>query len=124
MKVIITGISNNIEDAFNPRFGRSDFFILMDTETGKWEGFENPAVSARGGAGPQAVQFITDKGAEAIISGRYGPNAFSALEAAGISAYIVEGQMTVKEVLDKFKAGELEMVNSPTGRGFHGGGFH
>lgn len=121
MKVIITGTSNAIEGDFNPRFGRSDYFILVDSETGNWEGFQNPAAGARGGAGPQAVQFIADKGGEAVISGRYGPSAFTALEAAGINAYIAESQGTVKEVLEKFQAGELEKVNAPTGRGFHGG---
>jgi predicted Fe-Mo cluster-binding NifX family protein len=122
MKVVITGISNKIEGAFNPRFGRSDYFILVDTETSEWEGLENPAVNARGGAGPQAVQFIADKGTEAVISGRYGPSAFTALEAAGISAYVSQGQGTVNEVLEKFQDGELEKVNAPTGRGFHGRG--
>jgi len=119
MKVVITAISNNIEQSFNPRFGRSDYFILVETETGAWEAFENPAASARGGAGPQAVQFIADKGAEAIISGRYGPSAFTALEAAGIKAYIA-AESTVKDVLDKFLADELESVGAPTGQGFHG----
>ena len=119
MKVVITAISNNIEGSFNPRFGRSDYFILVETETGAWEAFDNPAASARGGAGPQAVQFIANKGAEAIISGRYGPSAFTALEAAGIKAFIA-AESTVKDVLDAFLAGKLESVGAPTGQGFHG----
>lgn len=119
MKVVITAISNNIDQSFNPRFGRSDYFIVVETETGAWEAFENPAVSARGGAGPQAVQFIADKGAEAVISGRYGPSAFTALEAAGIKAFIA-AESTVKDVLDKFLADELEYVGAPTGEGLHG----
>jgi predicted Fe-Mo cluster-binding NifX family protein len=119
MKVVITAISNKIDGSFNPRFGRSDYFILVETETGAWEAFENPAASARGGAGPQAVQFIAEKGAEAVISGRYGPSAFTALEAAGIKAYIA-AESTVKEVLEKFLADELESVGAPTGQGLHG----
>jgi predicted Fe-Mo cluster-binding NifX family protein len=119
MKVIISAISDQINQPFNPRFGRSDYFILVDTETRAWEAFSNPATSARGGAGPQAVQFIANKGAEVVISGRYGPSAFSALEAAGIKAYIAN-QGTVDQVLDNFLAGKLEQVTSPTGSGFHG----
>jgi predicted Fe-Mo cluster-binding NifX family protein len=119
MKVIISAISDQINQPFNPRFGRSDYFVLVDTETRAWEAFSNPAVNARGGAGPQAVQLIANKGAEAVISGRYGPSAFSALEAAGIKAYIAS-QGTVDQVLDDFLAGKLEQVSSPTGSGFHG----
>ena len=120
MKIIITGISNSIDGSFNPRFGRSDYFLLIDTETGEWEGFANPAADARGGAGPQAVQFIADKDVKAVVSGRFGPSAFTAIEAAGIKAYVSEGQETVKDVFKKFQAAELEMVSKPTGHGLHG----
>ena len=120
MKVIITATNKTFDSPFNPRFGRSDYFILVDTENGEWEGFSNPAVNARGGAGPQAVQFIADKGVEAVVSGRYGPSAFTALEAAGINAYVYNGSGAVKDAVEQFKQGELENVTTPTGRGFHG----
>ena len=120
MKVIITATNNNIDSPFNPRFGRSDYFILVETDTGEWEGFPNPASNARGGAGPQAVQFIADKGGEAVISGRYGPSAYTALQAAGIKAYVFTNEGTVKKALEEYNRGELELVNAPTGRGFHG----
>ena len=123
MKVIISAISNKIDQSFNPRFGRSDYFILVETETRAWEAFANPATNARGGAGPQAVQFIADKGTEAVISGRFGPSAFSALEAAGIKTYIAN-QGTVNEVLESFLADELEDVSAPTGNGLHGAESH
>ena len=120
MKVIITATNKTFDSPFNPRFGRSDYFILVDTENGEWEGFSNPAANARGGAGPQAVQFIADKGVEAVVSGRYGPSAFTALEAAGINAYVYNGSGAVKDAVEQFKKGELENVTTPTGRGFHG----
>lgn len=119
MKIIITATSNKIDQSFNMRFGRADYFILVDSETREWEAFSNPAADARGGAGPQAVQFIANKGAEAVISGRYGPSAFAALEAAGIQAYIAEDG-TVNEVLEKFLAGELESTTAATGPELHG----
>jgi len=121
MKIAISANKNTIEAQFSQRFGRCDFFILIDSETRAWEAFPNPAASARGGAGPQAVQFIADKGSEAIISGRYGPSAFSALEAAGLQAYIAEDG-TVNEVLEKFLAGELENTTTATGPELHGRG--
>ena len=121
MKIVITATTNKIDQPFNPRFGRADYFILIDSETREWEAFSNPAADARGGAGPRAVQFIADKGAEAVISGRYGPSAFTALKAAGLQVYIAE-KGTVNEVLEKFLAGELASTNTATGPELHGKG--
>jgi len=121
MEIIITATTNKIDQPFNPRFGRADYFILIDSETREWEAFANPAADARGGAGPQAVQFIAEKGAEAVVSGRYGPSAYTALEAAGIKAYLI-GEGTVSEVIDKFLAGELECTSAATGPELHGKG--
>ena len=123
MKIIITATGDQTNQPFNPRFGRCDYFILVDSETREWEALRNPAASASGGAGPQAVQFIADRGAKAAISGRYGPSAASALKAAGIKAYIAENG-TVDEVLEKFLAGELESVDTATGPSLHGKELH
>ena len=121
MKIIITATTNKIDQPFNPRFGRADYFILIDSETRELEAFSNPAADARGGAGPQAVQFIANKGADVVISGRYGPSAFAALDAAGIKTYIAE-EGTVSEVLEKYLAGGLESTDSATGPELHGKG--
>lgn len=121
MKIIVTATSDKIDQPFSPRFGRADYFILVDSETREWEAFTNPAVNARGGAGPQAVQFIADKGAEVVISGRYGPSAFAALEAASLQAYVAQ-QGTVSELVDQFLSGELEKTDSATGSELHGRG--
>ena len=121
MKIIISASSDKIDQPFNPRFGRAEYFILLDNKTREVQAFENPAVNARGGAGPQAVQFIVSHQPDVVISGRFGPNAFSALEAAGIKSYIaISG--TVSQVIDQFLAGELTEVNQASGPGMHGGG--
>ena len=121
MKIIITASSDNIEEPFNPRFGRADYFMLYDSESQEWSAFQNPGADASGGAGPQAVQFIAGKNPEAVISGRYGPSAFTALEAAGIKAYIANTG-TVSEVLGQFLDGQLTQVAAATGPSMHGGG--
>jgi predicted Fe-Mo cluster-binding NifX family protein len=95
MKIIIPATSDKMDQPFSPRFGRADYFILVDSETREWEAFPNPAANARGGAGPQAVQFVTNKMAKIVISGRYGPNAFSALEATEIKAFCQEAGIEV-----------------------------
>lgn len=121
MRIIITASSDNIEKPFNPRFGRADYFMQYDSDTQEWVAFQNPAADARGGAGPQAVQFLDGKNPEIVISGRYGPSAYTALDAAGIKAYIASNG-TVSEVLQQFLDGQLVQVGEATGPGMHGGG--
>ncbi len=121
MKIIITASSDKADQPFNPRFGRADYFMLYDSDTQEWVAFRNPAADARGGAGPQAVQFIDGKNPEIVISGRYGPSAFTALEAAGIKAYVASNG-TVSEVLQQFLDGQLVQAGKATGPGMHGGG--
>lgn len=120
MKIIITATSDRIDAPFNPRFGRTEYFILVDSETMDWEAFANPASGTRGGAGPRAVQFIAEKGADIVISGRYGPNAISAISAAGIKAYLAQ-EGSVNDVLQEYLENRLVQANSASGPGMHGG---
>ena len=122
MKIIITAISPSIDSNVDPRFGRGANFVVVDTNTLSWQAHANPGVGASGGAGSQAAQFAANQHASAIISGDFGPNAFEALQAAGIDMYLFGTSSTVKEAIDRFKAGELTRVGAPTGSGHHGRG--
>jgi len=121
MKIAISASGSTQESAFNPRFGRCDYFLINDTDAGVWEAFPNPAAGARGGAGPQAAQFIANQGVEVVISGRFGPNAFAALDAAGVKAYVAQTG-TVLEAQGKFLAGDLDQTGAATGPELHGKG--
>ena len=113
MKIAISATGPDINAQFDPRFGRGANLIFVDAETGEWEGFPNAAVNAGGGAGIQAAQFVVEHGAQAVVSGNFGPNAFATLKAAGLRMFIARGG-TVQELLDRFKAGELQEVDVAT----------
>jgi predicted Fe-Mo cluster-binding NifX family protein len=120
MKLAITVDVPRIEARFERRFGRCAYFLVIDTETRVWESFRNPAADASGGAGTQAAQFLSSQGVETIISGDFGPNAFTALEAAGIQMYSAQkGQ--AEALLDDFLAKRLKKVTGSTGPQRHGG---
>jgi predicted Fe-Mo cluster-binding NifX family protein len=121
MKLIITANAPDLQAPVNPRFGRADYFVLVDSETMGWEAHENKAVNASGGAGSQAAQFVAQHGAEAVISGDFGPNAYLALAAAEIKMYLLGPSKTVWEAVANFTAGTLEQVHEPVGAGHHGG---
>ena len=113
MKIAVTSTGNTIDSPIDPRFGRCQFFVFVDPETMEFEAAENEAVMAAGGAGPQAAQFVANKGAEAVLTGNVGPNAVSALKAAGITIYI-GAQGTVKETVLLFKNGQMQEVGEAT----------
>ena len=120
MKLALSVGTPQLEASLERRFGRCAFFIIVDTETREWESHPNPAADARGGAGTQAAQFLANHGAEAIVSGDFGPNAFMALDAAGIAMYTARtGQ--VEALIDDFLSERLERVTASTGPQRHGG---
>lgn len=122
MKLAISISGNTLDSPFDPRFGRAAAFCLVDSETGAWTVHENPALSASGGAGVQASQFIAKLGAQAVVSWAYGPNAFDTLSPAGIAMYLAPtGQtLTAAAVLELFRAGKLEKTAAATHAGHHG----
>ena len=120
MKLAISADGTQLEAQHDARFGRCAYFIIVDTETNAWEASPNPAINARGGAGTQAAQFIANQGAQAVISGHFGPNAFEALEAAGIKMYAAAGGR-VESVVEEFSSGQLKQVTVPGKSGHHGG---
>jgi predicted Fe-Mo cluster-binding NifX family protein len=123
MKLAISISGNKLEYPFDPRFGRAAAFCLVDSETGEWTAHENPALSASGGAGVQAAQFVAKLGAQAVISGAYGPNAFDTLSPAGIEMYLAptDETLTAADVLAMFKAGKLSKAAAAAHAGLHGG---
>jgi predicted Fe-Mo cluster-binding NifX family protein len=122
LKIIITTTSPVIEAQLDPRFGRSAFLLIIDSETLEWQAFPNPGVNAPGGAGIQAAQFIVDRQVDAAISGNFGPNAFNALKAAGIPMYQFGPCRTVTETVQLFKSGQLQPLATPAEVGRMGRG--
>jgi predicted Fe-Mo cluster-binding NifX family protein len=121
MKIAITTTSPGIESAVDPRFGRGAYFVVVDAETEEWQAHPNPAINASGGAGVQAAQFIASHGAQVAISGDFGPNAYNALTAAGIRMFLAPAgdPVTARELLARYRQGELKPVTVPTGPGHH-----
>ena len=113
MKIAISSMGKDLDSQIDPRFGRCQYFILVDPETLAFEAVGNEGLMVSGGAGVQAAQLIAQRGATVLITGNLGPNAASALSASGIKVHLVPGG-TVKEVTDAFKAGKLREVSGST----------
>lgn len=114
MKVVVTSNGQGLDAPASPVFGRSPWYVLVDTDTMEVETMENPAVGAASGAGIQAAQFVLERGAEAVVSGSVGPNAFEVFRSAEIPVYVFEDG-TVRDAIDAWQAGRLPQVGGPTG---------
>ena len=106
MKICITAEGDHLGSVVDQRFGRSRYFIIVDTDTLEFEAVQNPNASSTGGVGVQSGQLLAQKGVQCVLTGRVGPNASQTLQAAAIEV-IVDVSGTVKEVIDKFQGGEL-----------------
>ena len=111
MKVIITAQENELSSEIDLRFGRARWLIVFDTETETFQAHDNELnLNAAQGAGIQTGRNIANLGADAVITGNIGPNAFKTLTAAKIKLFLSEKQ-TVQQAIDSYKAGELKEVD-------------
>lgn len=113
MKVAIASMGNDLEGQVDPRFGRCDWFVIVETDTMEFTALQNPGATAGGGAGIQAAQVIASTGATAVVAGHMGPNAHQALAAAGIQI-LPFGGGTVRQAVEAVKAGQLTPADAPT----------
>ena len=121
MKICVSATSGSLDAEVDSRFGRCPYFVIVDSETMKFDAVANDSSSAAHGAGIQAAQTVVNLGVKVVITGNVGPNAFNVLSATGIK--IVTGASgSVREAVEKYENGELEEVGNPTVGGHFGMG--
>ena len=112
MKVAITTPSDSNDTLANPRFGRANYFCIIDTKTGTKQFIPNPATQAAHGAGVQAGQILVDNNVEAAISAKYGPNAEQVLHSANIKMFLYPdtGTLGLDELIQALTANQLKEI--------------
>ena len=126
MKVAISSTGPDLEAEVDPRFGRCQYFVIVDPETKEFEVLDNQAAMTRGGAGIQAAQMMANSGVDAVITGHLGPKAAETLVAAALKTYL-GASGSVGEALQQYIDGQLKEASGPTveshfGTGGMGGG--
>ena len=107
MKIAISACGDSMSAKTHALFGRCDYFIIADTETGESTALKNKSAEASTGAGTACAQALFNHGVKAVISGKVGPNAYEVLKAAGVTMYSAPPGISVQEALEKFKAGSI-----------------
>ena len=106
MKVAISAYGQDLDSEINPRFGRCDFLLIVDTDTMAYDSFPNESMNLGGGAGIQTASFVISKGIQAVLTGSCGPNAMEVFNSAGVAVY--PGQTgTVAQAVNRLKNNEL-----------------
>lgn len=117
MKIAVTAQGPDWCSRVDPRFGRAEKFILVDTDTDEFSVHDNGQnLNASQGAGIQAGRVVVDLGAAAVITGNVGPKAFTTLRAGNVKVY-TGATGTVREAVEAFTAGRLQQAETPNVQG-------
>ena len=112
MKIAVSASGPTLDAEVDPRFGRCQYFVIIDPDNMEFEAVENGAALAGGGAGIATAQAVADRGVEAVLTGNCGPNAFQVLAAAGIKVVTgVSGK--VQDAVQGYKEGNLQPTSQP-----------
>jgi predicted Fe-Mo cluster-binding NifX family protein len=107
MRIAISSTGSTLDAEVDPRFGRCQYFIIVDPETMEMESIQNTNAMASGGAGISTGQVIVSKEVAAVLTGNCGPNAYQVLSAAGIQVITgVSGK--IKDAIEKYKGGTFK----------------
>jgi predicted Fe-Mo cluster-binding NifX family protein len=113
MKIAISSTATTKDSPVDQRFGRCKYFSIYDIESKTYGAIANEAQLVAGGAGIQAAQKVAESGVKIVLTGNIGPNAYKALQAAGITV-ITGVSGTVAEALEEFSKGEYWPSDQPT----------
>lgn len=111
MIIAVSASTPDLDGDVDPRFGRCRYLIVINTETMAFEAVDNSSSMSAGGAGISAVQQISNKGVQALLTGNCGPNAYQALSAAETKVITgVSGK--IKQAVQMYKSGDLQAASS------------
>lgn len=107
MKIAISSTGPDIGSEVDPRFGRCQYFMIVDLDDMSFEAVPNTNLAQGSGVGIQSAKVVADKGVKAVLTGSVGPKAYQALSAAGLDVMTgVSG--TVRETAQQYKNGQLQ----------------
>ena len=109
MKIAFSSKGENMGSMIDPRFGRAEYLVTYDEESGEVSSFDNRSITGVAhGAGPQTAQKMAEMGANVLITGNGpGGNASAVLERTNVKVLVGAAEMTLQEAYDAYKRNEL-----------------
>ncbi len=108
MKIAISAQGTGWDAPVDPRFGRAQYFVIYDEQTGELTYIDNRENANAGhGAGPNTASALGDAGVQVVLTGNGpGGNAARVLSSFGIKVY-AGATGTVRDAYEAYKAGKL-----------------
>ena len=79
----------------------------------EFEALENSNTAAAGGAGISTAQMVASKGAQVVLTGNCGPNAYQTLSAAGLQ--VISGVTgRIRGAIEAYNAGKFQPSAQPS----------
>lgn len=113
MKIAISATGPSLDIEVDPRFGRCQYFLIVNPDTMEFEAVENTGAMTSGGAGIASAQAVAGKGVQVVLTGNCGPNASQTLSGAGIQVITgVSGK--IKDVVEGYQLGKYKVTSGPS----------
>lgn len=119
MKIAVSAKGEDLNADVDQRFGRCKYFLIVDSKNMDFNAVSNESIMASGGAGIKAAETVVNSGAEALITGNIGPNAYRTLSAGGVKIF-TGAKGSVSDAIKSYKNGELEESDSSNVRSHYG----
>ncbi|MFB6070079.1 MAG: NifB/NifX family molybdenum-iron cluster-binding protein [Halanaeroarchaeum sp.] len=100
-------------------FGRAPYYTIVDTKTDAVEPIRNES-KHRGGEQPPPA-FLADHGVDAVVAGHIGRRGVRLFETHDVDVYR-GGEGTVSDLLERWRAGDLDEIHPADAHGHGGGG--
>jgi len=110
MKIVLTTKGTEWDSAMDPRFGRTEYFLIYDEDKDELSHYDNrDSAKSAHGAGPKTAQKLFEFNPDVLITGSGpGGNAATVLQRTGIKIFIGADDMTAKEAFESYKSNSLK----------------
>jgi len=112
MKILFTSTGPTWDSVIDSRFGRAEYLVLYDEESGSISSTDNSSVKNEAhGAGTATAQKMYDLKPDVLITGNGpGENASTALKHLKIKIYINAHALTLREAYKRYSDGQLAVL--------------
>ncbi len=114
MKIAVASKGKGLKARIDDRFGRADYFVVVDLENMVETTIENTAKDEASGAGGRAVRSLANEGVEVIVAPELGPKAITAVKAFEMKVYKRVGFEVVEDAVKGYQEGRLEEMKITT----------
>ena len=112
MKIAVASDTATMEGPIPPAFEPSGYLLIVETDDGTFEAFENP--DGTGGSGMAMAREVVRRNCEALISGTLESEAFEELSGAQVTRYLAAG-LEAGKALELMDMNRLDLIRVPNG---------